>query len=152
MEESSSDLTTFVCPMGKYKFLRMPFRLKNAPAVFQEIVENVLQPVKKNASNYIDDVLVYSGSWQEHLVHLEHVFGCLYSAGLKAKREKCEFGRKYMMFLGHKIGCGKLAIPEHRVTALRQYPQPRTKKQLRAFLGSVGYYRQFVVDFCKWSS
>ena len=62
MDEASSELTTFVCPSGKYKFVRMPFGLKNAPAIFQEIIERVLKPVQNNSSNYIDDVLVYSDS------------------------------------------------------------------------------------------
>ena len=57
-----------------------------------------------------------------------------------------------MLFLGHKIGCGSLSIPIHRVSAIREYPKPSTKKQMRAFLGSMGYYRQFVPNFGKWSS
>ena len=152
MDEPSSELTTFVCPSGKYKFVRMPFGLKNAPAIFQEIIERVLKPVQNNSSNYIDDVLVYSDSWADHLLHLTSVFECLRGAGLTAKRAKCEFGRSYMLFLGHKIGCGSLSIPIHRVSAIREYPKPCTKKQMRAFLGSMGYYRQFVPNFGKWSS
>ena len=105
----------------------MPFGLKNAPAIFQEMLERVLQPVQNNSSNYIDDVLVYSDSWADHLLHLTSVFECLRGAGLTAKRAKCEFGRSYMLFLGHKIGCVSLSIPIHHVSAIREYPKPCTK-------------------------
>ena len=152
MDNSSSDMTTFISPIGKFKFLRMPFGLKNAPAIFQRTIEQVLRPVRDSTCNYIDDVIIFSNSWEEHLVHLEGVLECIRKAGLTIKRKKCEFGRKYMTYLGHLVGCGRLAVPESRVMAMRKYGKPRTKKQLRAFLGSVGYYRQFVKGFASMSS
>ena len=142
MDNSSSDMTTFISPIGKLKFLQMPFGLKNAPAIFQRTIEQVLRPVRDSTCNYTDDVIILSNSWEEHLVNLE--VECIREAGLTMKRKKCEFGRKYMTYLGHLVGCGRLAVPESRVMAMRKYGKPRTKKQLRAFLGSVGYYRQFV--------
>ncbi len=151
MEESSQDLTSFVCPARRYKYVRMPFGLKNAPAVFQSVLEEVLRPVSDVCSNYIDDVVVYSAGWEEHLVDLVRVIECLGKAGLKVKRKKCEFGRKYMSSLGHQVGCGKVAVPEARVSAMREYGRPITKKQLRSFLGSVGYYRSFVDGFAALS-
>ena len=129
MDKAKSELTTFVCPSGKYKFVRMPFGLKNAPAIFQEIIERVLKAVQNNWSNYIHDVLVYSDSWADHLLHLTSVFECLRGAGLTTKKAKCEFGRCYMLFLGHKIGCGSLSIPIHRVSAIKEYPKPCTKNK-----------------------
>ena len=152
MDNSSSDMTTFISPIGKFKFLRMPFGLKNAPAIFQRTIEQVLRPVRDSTCNYIDDVIIFSNSWEERLVHLEGVLECIREAGLTIKRKKCEFGRKYMTYLGHLVGCGRLAVPESRVMAMRKYDKPRTKKQLRAFLGSVGYYRQFVKGFASMSS
>ena len=149
MDKASSELTTYVCPSGKYKFVRMLFGLKNAPTIFQEMIEMVLKPLQNNSSNYIDDVLVYSDSWADHLLHLTSVFECLRGAGLTAKRAKCEFGRCYKLFQGHKIGCASFPIPIYHVSAMREYPKPRTKKQMRAFLGSMGYYRQFFPNFGK---
>ncbi len=139
MEESSQDLTSFVCPAGRFKYVRMPFGLKNATVVFQSVLEVVLRPVSDVCRNYINDVVVYSAGWEEHLVDLVRVIECLGKAGLKVKRKKCEFGRKYMSYLGHQVGCGKVAVPEARVSAMREYGRPITKKQLRFFLGSVGY-------------
>ena len=77
--------------------------LKNSPAVFQEVVERVLHLVRLHASNYIDDVLVFSNLWSNHLVHLGEVLSCLRDSSLKAKRSKCEFGRKYLLYLGHQV-------------------------------------------------
>ncbi len=71
MEAGSQDLTTFSCPVGKFKFVRMPFGLKNAPAIFQAVVEEVLRPMNNVCSNYVDDVLVYSKSWEVHLKDIE---------------------------------------------------------------------------------
>ncbi len=151
MDDESQDLTSFVCPAGRFKFVRMPFGLKNAPAVFQSVLEEVLRPVSEVCSNCIDDVVVFSAGWEEHLVDLVRVIECLGKAGLKVKRRKCEFGRKYMSYLGHQVGCGKVAVPEAWVSAMKEYGKPITKKQLRSFLGSVGYYRSFVDGFAALS-
>ncbi len=151
MDEESSKFTTFSCPLGKFRFVRMPFGLKNAPAIFQAIVEQVLKPVKGCSRNYIDDVIVFSNSWNEHLRDVSRVLDVLKEAGLRVKARKCEFGRKYMSYLGHQVGSGKLGIPEARVSAMRAYERPNTKRQLRAFLGSIGYYREFIPGFAKHS-
>lgn len=130
MEPSSSEFTTFVCPFGKYKYVRMPFGLKNAPAIFQAVVENVLKPVCAFSKNYVDDVVIYSKSWSEHLDHLRKVIICLGRAGLTIKRKKCVFGKKHLLYLGHRVGGGTLAVPELRTKALAEFAQPRTKKEL----------------------
>ncbi len=152
MEQESSKLTTFSCPLGKFRFVRMPFGLKNAPAIFQAIVEKVLKPVESVCKNYIDDVVVFSSCWKDHIVDLGMVLNVLNEAGLKVKLKKCEFGRKHMEYLGHQIGSGRLGIPEARVEAMRAYAKPKTKKQLRAFLGSFGYYREFIPNFASHST
>ncbi len=152
MEKLSSEMTTFVCPMGKFKYTRMPFGLKNAPAVFQQAVEKVLRKHGKISVNYIDDILIFSDDWESHIKALELVLTALQDAGFTAKFSKCSFGRKYVTYLGHMIGSGKLAVPENRVSAMADFKRPATRKQLKAFLGSVGYYREFVQGFAKISS
>ncbi len=103
-------------------------------------------------SNYIDDVIVYSDSWSEHLADLTRVIKRLGEVRLTIKRSKCEFGKRYMLYLGHHVGGGMLAVPEMRVSSMAKYGRPITKKQLRSFLGSVGYYRDFVKNFASLSS
>ncbi len=100
---------------------------------------------------YIDDVLIMSENWRVHLVHLGRVFECLRKAGLTCKSNKCEFGKAKLEFLGHVVGDGVLSVPEARVLALRDHPRPKTKKQLRAFLGVVNFYRRFIRGFHQWS-
>ncbi len=116
MDEGSEDLTSFICPMGKFKFCRMPFGLKNAPAIFQSVLEEVLKPVSDVCSNYIDDVIVYSDSWSEHLTDLTRVIKRLGEVGLTIKRSKCEFGKRYMLYLGHQVGGGMLAVQHYTIT------------------------------------
>jgi len=115
-------------------------------------VKEVIKPVKEVASTYIDDVIIYSGDWKRHLVDVERVVRCLGEAGLKIKRWKCEWGRKYMSFLGHQIGSVRFAVPEATVEHMANYGRPNTTKQLRTFIGAVGFYRKFVGGFAKMSS
>ncbi len=152
VEERDRDKTCFVCPFGKYRFRRMPFGLTNAPSVFQRLMDEVLADCRDCANVYIDDILVVSEDWTRHLVHLERVFEALRSNGLTCKRSKCSFGRRTLEFLGHQLGGGMISVPEARVEAIKNHPLPRTRKQLRGFLGLVGFYRRFIPGLHQWSS
>ncbi len=133
MDASSSELTTFVCPFGKFKYQRMPFGLKNAPAIFQAVVESVLKPVSAFSRNYVDDIVIFSDTWEMHLTHIEEVIICLGKAGFTVKRRKCIFGRKHLMYLGHKIGSGTLAVPKHRADALANFVSLGPRKSFDPF-------------------
>ncbi len=146
------DKTAFICPFGKYRYRRMPFGLANAPSVFQRLMDCVLCDCTDFSCVYIDDILIISKCWEEHVDHLRAVFEVLREAGLTCKRSKCEFGKVRLEFLGHIVGDGVVSIPEARVKALKEHPRPKTRRQLRAFLGMLNYYRRFVPDFHKWSS
>ncbi len=152
VEEKDRDKTSFVCPFGKFRFRRMPFGLTNAPSVFQRLMDEVLVDCEEFARVYIDDILVVSGDWSMHLVHLRKLFEVLRQAGLTCKKAKCSFGKRSLEFLGHKIGDGEICVPEARVEAIRNHPLPKTRKQLRSFLGLVGFYRRFIRGFHEWSS
>lgn len=130
----------------------MPFELRNAPAVFQKTMDVVLKECIEFSRVYIDDVLVVLRNWDEHLVHLKEVFVALRKAGLRCKGKKCEFGKVRLEFLGHLIGGGMISVPKARVRAIREHPLPKTRKQLRGFLGMVGFYRRFIRDFHRFSS
>ena len=152
VEAQSQEKTAFVCPFGKFEFRRMPFGLKNAPALFQRCMEVVLHKCYKFSAPYIDDVLVFSDDPGEHAVHLRQVVQELSKSGMMVKESKCRFGMKKIEYLGHVIGGGELAVPEHRAAAMAEYRLPRTKKQLRSFLGAASYYRKFIQGYAKMSS
>ncbi len=86
---------------------------------------------------YIDDILVWSSTWEEHLLHLRRVFEQLEAAALTCQVKKCDFGKAKLKFLGHKIGGGRMCDPENRITSLREYEKPMTRKKLRTFLGTI---------------
>ena len=152
VDPPSQEKTAFISPYGKFEFKRMPFGLKNAPAAFQRMMEVVLGDCYEYSAPYIDDVVVYSENEVEHVQHLRCVLECFRKFGLTLKEAKCEWGKVKVEYLGHVIGGGELAVPAHRAAAMADYIQPRTKKQLRSFLGAAGYYRQFVEGFAKLSA
>ena len=105
--EGSRDKTAFTIPFGLYEFNVMPFGLHSAPATFQRMINLVLRDCWSFARAYIDDIVVYSGSWEEHLDHPHKVLKCLHEANLTIKMAKCQFGRKEVHYLGHLIGGGE---------------------------------------------
>ena len=152
VDEESREKTAFITPFGKYQFTRMPFGLKNAPAVFQRTMEVVLNSCYEYSAPYIDNIVVFSKSGAEHGQHLRNVFSELRKFGLTVKEAKCEFGKLKLEYLGHIIGGGVLAVPEHRAAAMADFIQPKTKRQLRSFLGAASYYRKFVRGYANMSS
>ena len=118
INEDTKDLTTFISLWGRYRFNCMPFGLWNVPAMFQFQMETVLKKCNYFASVYIDDVLIYSNSWSEHLVQVKLV---LEEMGLTAKPSNCQWGRRHLEYLGHKVGCGEVAMPNHRVEDMENF-------------------------------
>ena len=152
VEPHSREKTAFVCPYGKYEFTRTPFGLKNAPAVFQRCMEVVLHECFDCSAPYIDDVIVFSKNATEHVQHLDRVLQELSRYGMTVKESKCEFGKEKVEYLGHVIGGGELAVPAHRAAAMAEYIQPKSKQQLRRFLGAANYYRKFIQGYASLSS
>ena len=135
--------TSFICHRRRYEFCRMPFGVKKAPAVFQQLMQQVLHDTLTFATANMDDVIIYSKIWDEHLTHITAVLDRLREANLTVNPTKCIWGGRTMTFLGHQVGDGMMTLPEHRVKVLANYRKPETKKGLRAFLGSVGFYRRY---------
>ena len=144
VREEDVPKTAFVCHKGHFEYLRMPFGLKNAPAVFQKLTSRVLESCTAFALPYIDDIIIFSKDWDEHVRHVRQVLQVLRDAGLTASPRKCVWGGKVVEFLGHKLGDGRVSIPDRRVKALKEYIRPRTKKALRSFLGVVSFYRRYI--------
>ena len=149
MHPEDIEKTAFICHQGKYEFLRMPFGVRNAPAVFQELMQKLFRGCQSFCSPYMDGLVIYSSSWGEHVQHVRRVLTCLREAGLTANPAKCHWGGTRMEFLGHLVGEGTMSIPQHRVQALASYTKPSTKKGLQSFLGAIGFYRRYVEKLAK---
>ena len=135
--------TAFCTPWGKFEFTGMPFGLRNGPAVFQRLMDQLLHEDKEVAQVYIDDIAIFSDSWEAHCRDIDRVLGRLKRAGLTANTSKCRWGQTKCEFLGHIVGEGKVSPAELKVKAVREFCQPKTKRQVRQFLGLTGYYRKF---------
>ena len=142
MAEDSKEKTAFTTPFGLYEFNVMPFGLHTAPATFHQ----VLKECQGFAQSYIDDVVVYSKSWEEHLQHLCKVFRCLQKAGLTLKLPKCQFGLNKVHYLGHVIGDREILPDPQKVEAMQRFQRPEMKTQVNSFIGLTSYYRKFVPD------
>ena len=152
LTEEAKQKKAFTCHRGAFHFTRMPFGVKNAPACFQALMQRVLANVTEFATPYMDDVVIFSATWDDHVRHIESVLQSIGKAGLTVNRNKCCWGGRGVEFLGHFIGKGQMSIPAHRCTALATYTRPKTKKGLRAFLGSVGFYRCYLDKLAHWTS
>nr|XP_025035341.1 uncharacterized protein LOC112544063 [Pelodiscus sinensis] len=139
--------TAFATPFGLYQFRNMPFGLHGAAATFQRLMNQVLREHQDYAAAYIDDIVIFSESWEEHLGHITNVLGALRKAGLTANPKKCQFGRAEVSYLGYTVGRGKLKPLVDKVQAVRDHPVPTTKRKVRQFLGLAGYYRRFIPNF-----
>ena len=127
----------------------MPFGVRNAPAVFQELMTKLFREHKSFCSPYMDDLVVYSSSWEEHVGHVREFLLSLRKVGLTANPAKCHWGGTKMEFLGHLVGEGTMAIPQPRVQALASYTRPTIKKGLRSYLGAIGFYRRYMQQLAR---
>ena len=122
----------------------MPFRVKNAPAVFQKLMQSIFRDDRNHCSPYMDDIVIFNPTWEDHVTHDRSVLSKLRAAGLTANPAKYKWGGRKMEFLRHLVGVETMSVPEHRAQALANYSKPTSKKELRAFLGAVGFYRRYV--------
>jgi len=138
--------TAFSVDNGKYEFLRLPFGLKNSPATFQRVMDNVLRGTT-NTLVYMDDIICYGTSLQEATVAIAEVFERLQQFGLKIQPDKSEFLKKQVCFLGHIISEEGVKPNPNKVNAIKNWPIPENIHELRGFLGALGYWRKFIKDF-----
>ena len=133
--------TAFVTPFGKWESNMVPFGLAQAPAYFQALISEVLKELSHFAIVYLDDIIIFSQAEEEHLKHLEIIFRRLKEAGLKLKRSKCSFMKLHIEYLGHLISEKGIEPMPDKLTAIKEMPAPRSPKEIKQFLGLVGYYR-----------
>ena len=146
LTDSAKPKSAFVLSsLGKYQFNRVVFGLAQAPAYFQKLMNDILKGCNF-AIGYLDNIIIYSRLEKEHLEHLQEIFIRLKAAGLKLKLEKCCFFKKHIQYLGHLISEGIQPLPE-KLESIAKMPAPKNPKEVKQFLGLVGYYRKFVPRF-----
>jgi hypothetical protein len=146
IKESDKPKTSFVTPDGKYQFCKMPFGAINSTATFNRLMRKCFGRVDK-VHSFVDDVLVHDSDWDDHIQRLAQVFRILSEAGLTVKPTKCYIGYAKIEFLGHEIGKGSISPQVSKVQKVIDALPPTTKKEVRSFLGLIGYYRRFIPNF-----
>ena len=147
------DKTTFICPRGMYRYRTMPFGLCNAGATFQRLMDVVMSGLHLDICLvYLDDIILFSRTVEEHLERLVRILARLHSAGLKLKPEKCSLMQRSVSFLGHVVSGAGIATDPDKTKAVSEWPVPATVKDVRSFLVLAGYYRRFVRGFAEMAA
>ena len=142
--------TAFRTRYGHYEYLVMPFGVTNAPGVFMDYMNRIFHPYLDSfVVVFIDDILVYSKTREEHEEHLRVVLQTLKDNRLYAKLSKCDFWLEEVSFLGHVISKGGIAVDPSKVEAVMSWESPKSVFEIRSFLGLAGYYRRFIEGFSK---
>ena len=150
VREEDIEKTAFRTRYGHYEFVVMPFGLTNAPAAFMALMNRVCSPMlDRSVIVFIDDILVYSKTEEEHERHLREVLETLEREQLYAKFSKCEFWLKEVQFLGHVVNKEGIKVDQAKVEAIKNWETPKTPSDIRSFLGLAGYYRRFIENFSK---
>lgn len=148
--ERDQEKTAVTTPFGLYQWTRMPFGLCNAPATFQRLMTAVLGDLTFDfLLVYLDDVLVFSHDFEDHCTKLDRVFGRLREHGLKLKPRKCFLLKAEVKFLGHIVSAAGVQVDTDKIKALKDWPVPRTVKEVRQVIGFMSYYRRFVPHFAQ---
>lgn len=150
MKSSDIPKTAFSTMNGKFEFLRLPFGLKNAPAIFQRMIDDVLKEyIGKKCYVYIDDIIVFGRNEEEHLANVDTIFRRLEEANLKVNIEKTHFMQTEVEFLGYIVSADGIKPDQKKVKAIENLLPPSNLKELKGFLGMTSYYRRFIRDYAK---
>ncbi|KAK3097762.1 hypothetical protein FSP39_012961 [Pinctada imbricata] len=146
LTERAREISAFATPDGLYQYKVMPFGMKNAPATFQRMIHSLLNHLE-GCEAYIDDVIIYSDTWDDHLRIMRTFFDILAKANLTVNLAKSEFCHATVEYLGHKVGQGFVTPIMAKVEAISKFPIPTNKKEIMRFLGMAGFYRKFCPNF-----
>ena len=148
LQEADRPKTAFNTHIGKFEYKVLPMGLSNAPAVFQTAMNTVFgSMLNKFVCVYLDDILIFSKTEEEHFQHLEQVLSLLEQHDLKAKRTKCELFKPELKFLGHIISAGGMRPDPKKVAAVQDWPVPKSVYEVRSFLGLSNYFRKYIQGY-----
>lgn len=149
-EEDKCKTAFTVGPLGFWECNRMPFGLTNAPATFQRLMETCMSDIYLiYCLLYLDDIIVFSRTYEEHVVRLKEVFQRLRSAGLKLKPSKCKLFQRQIRYLGHIISAEGIAVDDEKIECIKNWPVPKNLTETQSFLGFTGFYRRFIKGYAQ---
>ena len=146
LTQRAREISAFVTPSGLYQYKVMPFGMKNAPATFQRMVNKLVRDID-GCEGYIDDVVIFSDNWSDHIRQIKRFFQIMREAKLTINLMKSEFGKATVKYLGHIVGQGQVRPLDAKIQTIVIYPIPTSRKELARFLGMAGYYRNFCLNF-----
>ena len=150
LDPADKEKTAFVTQQGLFQFRVLPFGLCNAPATFERLMESVLAGLNfETCLLYLDDIIVFSDTFEKHIDGLEKVLQRLRSAGLKVFPKKCQFFQEEVAFLGHVVNRDGIATSPDKISAVQEWPIPNNVHDVRSFLGTCSYYRRFIKNFAE---
>ena len=147
IKEADKEKTAFVTPFGLYQFNVLPMGLKNSPPTFQKVMTDTLKSCRQFSLVYLDDIIVFSKSFREHLYHLERVLLALQAKSLILNPPKCVFAANEINYLGHTVSQTKITSMREKIEAILQVKEPTSLSQANKFIGALSWYRKFIPAF-----
>jgi hypothetical protein len=153
MAESDKEKTSFVVPGAQYEYNTMPFGLVNSSSTFQRVMNSILKDVIGKACHvFIDDIIIYARTFPELVKNMDIVFNLISLAGMSLNSKKCTLFTDSVILLGHRVSNNGIEPDESKIKLIQDWPVPKNKREVRAFLGTASYYRRFVPNFSKIAS
>ena len=149
LEEESRKICAFTSHRGLFQFNRLPFGIQVGSSHFQSLMDIVLQGTEEFALAYLDDILIFSKTKEDHVRHIQEVFNRLRQHNLKLKMKKCSFMEPETQYLGFVINAGGIKVDPNKVKIIRDLPTPKTVKEIRSVLGMAGFYRKIIPNFSR---
>ena len=148
LREEDRDKTAFVTSKGQFRWVTMPFGLKTAPGIFNRMMRKLLEPLDRRVvHHFMDDILIATSTWEEHMKVLEEVLDRLNEVNLAAKPSKMFIGYTELTYLGHVLGNGQRWPESEKTEKILNAPNPKTKGEVRSLLGQAGFYREYIPEF-----
>lgn len=138
--------TGFITQEEHYQWTCLPFGLKTAPAIFQRILSSILRKnnLKNFTENYIDDILIFSETFEDHIIHIKQVLEAIIKEGFRLKLRKCMFASESIKYIGHIIENNTVRPIKDNLVSIYNFPTPKTQKNIRQFLGKINFYHEYI--------